>query len=198
MPELATGQQRAGAATGLPDQGRQPASPHRLFGAVCCHLRFRSALPISANPASLRKRRRLTDSTGATGAGTQVIGGAAKDIKKASTTYLSMFNPPNAGIADATEAQVQQEMTVAGTLSQLRIRLSAAAGGGTTSYTFNVRRNGVNTGVTCTATGAATSCSDTTNSIAFSAGDRISIQAVPSATPPTDNLEVRWTAKYQP
>jgi len=89
-------------------------------------------------------------------------------------------------------------MTVAGTLSQLRVRLSAIAGGAGTSYTFNVRSNGVNTGVTCTIAAGATSCSDTTNSFAFPAGGLISIAAVPSATPPGNNQEVRWTAKYQP
>jgi len=32
--------------------------------------------------------------------------------------------------------------------------------------------------------------------VSFSAGDLISVLADPSATQPTDNLEVRWTAKY--
>jgi hypothetical protein len=88
-------------------------------------------------------------------------------------------------------------MTTGGTLSQLRVRLSAAAGAAGSSYTFNVRKTGVNTGVTCTISAAATSCSDTTNSASFSAGDLITIAAVPSSpTQPTDNLDVRWTAKY--
>ena len=83
-----------------------------------------------------------------------------------------------------------------GTLSELRVRLSAAAGGAGSSYAFTVRKNGVDTSVTCTIAVAATSCSDTTNSVSFSAGDLISVLADPSATQPTDNLEVRWTAKY--
>jgi hypothetical protein len=89
------------------------------------------------------------------------------------------------------------EMPAAGTLSQLRIRLSAAAGAATTGYTFTVRKNGVATGVTCTITFSATNCSDTTNSEAFVAGDLLSIEADPTAVQPSDNLDVRWTAKYQ-
>ena len=90
-------------------------------------------------------------------------------------------------------------MTVAGTLSQLRVRLSAAAGGAGSSYVFTVRKGGVNTSVTCTASAGASSCSDTTNSVSFAAGNLISVLADPSSpTQPTDNLEVRWTAKYVP
>jgi hypothetical protein len=126
-----------------------------------------------------------------------VIGGAAKDIKKANNTYFSLFTPAGSN-ANATESLVQQEMTVAGTLSQFRIRLAAAAGGNGTSYLFTVRKNGAATSVTCTATAAATSCSDTTNSVTFAAGDLLSIEADPSTSQPTDNLEVRWTAKYAP
>jgi hypothetical protein len=126
-----------------------------------------------------------------------VLGGAASRIKRAATTYFSLFNPP-AGDANAAEGLAQLEMTVGGTLSQLRIRLSAAAGGAGSSYTFHVRKNGANTGVQCTTTAAQTACSDSVDSIVLAAGDLISVDAVPSATQPTDNLDVRWTAKYVP
>jgi hypothetical protein len=142
-----------------------------------------------------------TGPTGTNGVTAYIVGGAAQDIKRANTTFFSLFNPPN-GTADASEPQVQQVVTADGTLSQFNVRLSAAAGGAGTSYTFNVRKNGVNTGVGCIITGAATSCSDTVNTASFSTNDLISVSAVPSANPtpgqPTDNLEVRWTARMAP
>src|SRR5205809_871138 len=152
-----------------------------------------------AGPQGPQGNTGATGARGATGpAGPGVIGGAANNIKKGNATYLSLFNPTNNGAANTSEALVQQEMTVAGTLSNLRIRLSATAGGTGASYTFTVRKNATSTSVTCTITDGASTCSDATNSVTFAAGDLISIQAVPSTTVvPTDNLDVRWTARYE-
>ena len=126
-----------------------------------------------------------------------MIGGAAAAIRRANTTFFSLFNPPSM-IANATEALVQQELTVAGTLSNLRIRLAANNAVSSSTYTFTVRKTGVNTAVTCQIGNGQSSCVDSTHSVAFLAGDLISISAVPSATQPTDSLDVRWTAKYVP
>jgi hypothetical protein len=123
-----------------------------------------------------------------------VIGGAAKDVQRAQTTYFSLFNPP-AEVANTNESIVQHEMTVGGTLSQLRIRLEANNAPASSSHTFVVRRNGVDTAVTCQIGSGSSSCSNSTSTAAFAAGDLISISAVPSGNP-TDNLDVRWTAKY--
>ena len=87
-------------------------------------------------------------------------------------------------------------MLFGGTVSNFRVRLSSNAGSSGTSYTFTVRQNGTNTAVTCTITGAANTCSDTTNTVAFAAGDLFSISAVPSSSQPSDNLEVSWYARY--
>jgi hypothetical protein len=59
-----------------------------------------------------------------------------------------------------------------------------------------VRKNGANTAMTCTMTSAQSTCSDTTNSVAFTAGDLISIASTKSGS--TNNLITRWTAQYAP
>jgi collagen triple helix repeat protein len=132
--------------------------------------------------------------TGAQGVTAVVVGGAAADIRRTNVTFFSLFSPPTLQ-ASSSESLVQQELTVAGTLSNLRIRLSASNSGGGTSYTFTVRRNGSNTGVTCQIGNGQSSCADSTHSVSFAAGDLISIVASPSGSP-TDSLDVRWTARY--
>ncbi len=127
---------------------------------------------------------------------TSVILGEARNIKKRKTTYFgsSGSRPKATGI----ESDAQWIMPKAGALSNLFVRLSKnashAAGG---SYTFTVRVNGASPAgtPTCTITGATSSCSDTTHSVTFAAGDLVAIQATPSAPEqPTDNLDVRWAA----
>ena len=97
---------------------------------------------------------------------------------------------------NANESAVDQVMTVAGLLSDLYVRLDGSPGG-TSSYTFTVRKNGLDATLTCAISGASTSCSDTNpaNSVSFSAGDLISVKSVPSATNPTAR-SMRWTAKF--
>jgi hypothetical protein len=98
-----------------------------------------------------------------------------------------------------TESARQETMVIAGTVSALRIRLSANVGtsgdAATDNYKFTVRKNGADTAVTCTITGASNNCSDTTNSVAFAAGDNFSISADPTGTPAND-LDVSWYVRY--
>jgi len=97
--------------------------------------------------------------------------------------------------AQATEANAQESVIASGTVTAMKIQLSAAAGGAGTSYTFTVRKNGTNTDVSCQITGTATTCNDT-GSASFAAGDLFSILVAPSASQPTDNLEVLWYVTY--
>jgi hypothetical protein len=119
--------------------------------------------------------------------------GYGDSIRRASTTYFNF-----GGVANATESIPSIALPVAGTLSNLYIRLSAAAGAAGASYTFTVRKNSAATSVTTTITATATNGSDLVNSVAFAAGDTFSIQATPSVTQPTDNLDVWWTARFVP
>jgi hypothetical protein len=98
--------------------------------------------------------------------------------------------------SNASEALVQQPMPVAGTLKNLFLRLDAALAGGT-SIAYTVRKSGAATTVTCTITtaGGAATCSDLTHSVAFAAGDLISIGT--TRTGAVAATGTRWTAQYQ-
>jgi hypothetical protein len=100
----------------------------------------------------------------------------------------------NTGLS-ATESAVQQTVPMAGTLSEFYVTLNGSPGSGR-GYTFVVRKNGVNTLVTCTISGTATTGSDVTNSVSFAAGDKISIRVTPVNNPTARSMS--WTAKFSP
>jgi len=99
---------------------------------------------------------------------------------------------------NANENSVNQVMTISGELSDLYVRLDNSPGG-TNSYTFTIRINGVDSTLTCTILGSATSCSDIdlSHSVTFAAGDLIAVKADPSSPAPTARA-MRWTAKFAP
>jgi hypothetical protein len=130
------------------------------------------------------------------GTSSSIIGGAASNIKRNSNRYFGLYGSTTNNDALALELAAAWDLPAGGTVSNLFIRLSGAAGGAGTSYTFTVFRNHLSTPVTCTIAGPSQTCSDTTNTQAFSPGDTISIESNPSALTPTDNLEVRWTLKF--
>ena len=88
-------------------------------------------------------------------------------------------------------------MPVGGTLSNFNVLLDGAPGNAN-SYTFTLRRNATtDTSVTCSISGSsAVSCSDSTNSATFNAGDRISIKVTPANGP--TGRRMGWTAKFVP
>jgi hypothetical protein len=105
--------------------------------------------------------------------------------------FLGMFGFD----ANGTEAIVQSIMPAAGTVQNFFAFVQTAPSTGN-SWTLTVRKNAANTLVTCTIAGTAQTCSDTTHTAVFVAGDLISISIVasgsPSATPG------RWSAQYAP
>jgi len=123
-----------------------------------------------------------------------IIGGGTggSKLKKDAIRYIPMFNND---ISD-TESDVWQSMPVAGTLSNFYVILNAAPGG-SKSYTFVVRRDGVDTSVTCTILGTNTTGSDLANSVSFAAGNYISIMVTPSDDKPKEEA-MSWTATFSP
>ena len=150
----------------------------------------------------IRCRRVGPGATGATGAGAGALSGQGQTIKRNSTTrfFGKWFNfvaaiPDVPVVSNATESTMQEAVVSAFTVSSLKISLSAAAGSAGNGYTFTVRKGGVDTAVTCQILGTATSCTDTTNSVSFAAGDLFSIKAVSSAAGAVDNLDAFWIVK---
>jgi hypothetical protein len=124
--------------------------------------------------------------------GNTIIGGGTggSTLSRSGNNYIPLFFSD----ADSQESAVAQTVPLAATLSNFYVHLSGAPGPGN-SYTFTVRRNGGNTTVTCTISGSsATTCSDTTHTQAFDAGDTISIESVPLSNP--SNASMHWTATF--
>jgi hypothetical protein len=97
------------------------------------------------------------------------------------------------GVLHASETPAQQVLPIAGSISSFYVRLSGNPNAGR-SYSFVVRINGADTALACTIADAATSCSDTTHSVAVTAGSLIAIHAVGTANP-TGRTMV-WSAVF--
>lgn len=101
--------------------------------------------------------------------------GGGKGTLGAATVYLTA--PGQA--ASATEV-VLGKATRSGSLRNLYCDLGTAPGGAD-SVVATVRIAGADSALTCSITAAGTSCSDTSNTPAVTAGQRVSIKAVSSA-----------------
>jgi len=100
----------------------------------------------------------------------------------ASTTQFWAITGSIAG--NVTELNRVMIMPCDGTLKNLYLRFTTAQSA-TGSWVFTLRKNGVSTAMTVTITsadGANVTKSDTTNTVAVTAGDRICLQAVNNAT----------------
>ena len=87
-------------------------------------------------------------------------------------------------LADANltvESDAQIAMPVACTVKNLRTSCDSAPAAGQT-YTYTVKKNGVDTAITSQATSAGRQSYDLTNEVSFAAGDLLSIKSVASAT----------------
>jgi hypothetical protein len=124
------------------------------------------------------------------GGGTGTTG--TNKLSKNAVNYVAVFN---AGVSDVESANMQF-MPVAGLVSKFYVILDGSPGTGK-SYTFVVRKNGsTSTSVTCTISDAATTGSDLTHSVSFTAGDYISIMVTPASNPTA--VAMGWTAEFSP
>lgn len=109
-----------------------------------------------------------------------VTGGGAGTLGIA-TLYLRSAGQAATGTVE-TDLLVA---TRAGTVRNLHCHLKIAPGGVDTVVN-TIRVNSAAIVTTCTISGASTSCSDTSNTSAVAAGDRLSIEAVSSANTASD------------
>ena len=119
-----------------------------------------------------------------------LIGGA-----KGNTSLVTRYNALQGGAAWwVGEDWAEQVMPTAGTLSKLRIQAEVAPGVGK-SFTITVRKNGADTGLAATITGAGVQeASDLVDEIAFVAGDRVAVK-VTQVGDPTD-CKLRWSTYW--
>jgi hypothetical protein len=133
-------------------------------------------------------RWRVLASSVATGGG-QIAFSSGASVQAQNTTAYYGTGGPNTN----DERQAEIVLAAAITITKLYAYCSIAPANGQTA-TFTLRKNEADTSVTCviTGTGAATlSANDTAHSVAFSAGDRMSIKVVTSAT--TGNIQAMAT-----
>ncbi len=91
---------------------------------------------------------------------------------------MTRYLYPGSNVASATEIKV--ETRLARTITRLSIQCTAAPGG-VLSDVYTLRKNGVDTAITASVTGAATEAHDDSHSVSVAVGDLISVKLV-SAT----------------
>lgn len=104
--------------------------------------------------------------------GSMVAFSVATAPANTSTNFLRPFG--STFTADTTE--VTFRVPFACTISKLYVQ--AASGPSGAAITLTVRKNGSNTALTCALAIAGTQAADTSNSVSFAAGDRLSISCV--------------------
>jgi hypothetical protein len=89
---------------------------------------------------------------------------------------------PAQGAPTSAEVHVESVWMVDGTFRNLRVEIDTAPGGGK-SWVFVVRINGVDSAMTVTIADSATVGTDTSNDIAVSEGDVLTLKCTGSGTP---------------
>jgi hypothetical protein len=113
----------------------------------------------------------------------------------------TVFFGPSIDTESGSETAIQEVLLSAGTVSNLRAYLIGGTPGSGDSYTFAVRRDPAgapapsNTGITCTISDVASTCTDTTHTQAFSAGDAISLVATEGGKPQSLSVMFRLDVK---
>jgi hypothetical protein len=113
------------------------------------------------------------DGSGVSAKSLLVFGSGAADA--GATDYMV----PGSGTAGATELKVP--VPRAGTLRNLFVK-GVTAPGAMHSDVFTVRVNGMDTGLTCTVSGTATTANDSLDSVSVAAGDQVSLKIVQGAS----------------
>jgi hypothetical protein len=108
-----------------------------------------------------------TGAPGANGTSGSAIGGNYPN------TANNNFLIPWGTTTNATETNANVPLP-AGTARNLVVSLTAGPGTGQ-SATLTIRKNGVSTALACSVSGTGTTCTDTADSVTFSAGDLLSI-----------------------
>jgi len=118
-----------------------------------------------------------------------MIGGGGNDTQPStsSTSYTSPFQDG----ASTTKSTITQRMPTAGTLSQLGVTLGVSPGP-SNSYTMTVEINNTASSVTCSINSNSSTCTDTSHTVAFAAGDTLTLRITPNSSPSVTS--VRWTA----
>ncbi len=121
----------------------------------------------------------------------QIEDQCAGTVGSAQTEYLSKSSVATSkACSGATTASGGIMIALAGTISNLQVSSSAVVTGGTGKDVLTVLKNGTTSGITCTITGAAATCADTTHTAAVAAGDLLTFQFVTATSDTAANVTV--------
>jgi hypothetical protein len=96
---------------------------------------------------------------------------------------------------DSLDSQTAaQVVSVSGELSDLHVNVKNAPGTGG-GWEFQVVINNAGSGVFCTIDDLSTACSDTSDMLVVSAGNTLSVRAIPSAVPAPAATPASWSVK---
>ena len=116
-------------------------------------------------------------------------GGSGGSIGGTAPFYMPLYQSARS----IFELEAIEPVGLAGTVSDLRVRLSAPPGAGQ-QVAVLVRRNIANTTLGCTVVDPATTCtSPAASTVAFAATDQFAVRAANSGPA---NVTLTWTAKY--
>jgi hypothetical protein len=107
-----------------------------------------------------------------------ILAGNVDFIDPADTS--GFFGLGGTGLLAAASASVAAPMPFAGTLSSFAVHNQALSS--VPALTVTVYKNGAPTALTCSETGTATACTDSTHSVTFLAGDTLSVAITKSAS----------------
>ncbi len=110
---------------------------------------------------------------------------------------VSTFGGPYEVWTATTSAAADVVMTSAGTLSNFTAADSVEEDAGHAPWTFTVYKNDVATSITCSIAAATTTCTDTTHTVAFAVGDKLSVLVTNTNKVDTAHAAVvGWRANY--
>ncbi len=115
-------------------------------------------------------------------------GQSTNNLSNVSNRYISMVLSASA-VTFSSREDVQVKVPVAGTLTNLRVKLEDDPGTGN-EYMFTViRSSNTSTALTCTISGnSQTECTDDSNSVDLIAGELIVLEANPDSFPSSDEV----------
>ena len=123
-----------------------------------------------------------------------IVGGSSDNLLDTATEVGQSFGmPENTYDSTTFESNKRSYLSPAGTVKNFRVVLDGAPGAGT-SYEFRIRLNGADTSplVGCTISGTATSCVDTSNTVAVVGGDYVTFSTIPTGTPAVTDAMQTW------
>jgi len=103
-----------------------------------------------------------------------------------SSTFYSPLSGGNSAGTSVDNKKTYQVIPTPGTIKNLYVNLEEDPGTSPEAYRFTLRKNGVNTALTCTITADATTGSNTADEVAVAAGDCVDLMIEPLNSPSAD------------